>query len=315
MALVIQDPWKVSAIIPVYKGEAFIANAIESVLAQTYDNIEVIVVNDGSPDRSRSKIEPYLRDKRVLYVEQPNAGVASARNTALRHASGNWIGFCDQDDEWLPHKIESQLDFLNKHPNTAMIHSDVTYVDEAGRELPHLPDFPSKAEGMCFAEVFKGNPVMTVTALVNREIIEEVGGFDASIRYSDDYDLWLRIASRYSLGYIDEPLALYRLHCGNTSSNLIGMYSSALKVVNKNLRQLPRARRLVSRGLKNNRYYQLHHQLANLHWRARSFSRAVYHGLAAVRYRPLRAVWNSIERRRRNTLRWYWVRISGLFKS
>lgn len=118
---------KVSIFMPVYRGERFISKSIESILNQTIPEIELIIVNDGSPDNSARIVSEYLSDRRVIYVEQDNRGVAAARNTALRHATGDYIGLCDQDDEWLPHKAAVQSAYLDANPQAGMVHGDVEY--------------------------------------------------------------------------------------------------------------------------------------------------------------------------------------------
>ena len=299
----------VSILIPVYKGKDYIAHAIESVLAQTYQNCELIIVNDGSPDRSADVIRPYLADPRVKYIEQRNAGVAAARNTALQHATGSYIGLCDQDDEWLPHKAEKQVAYLETHPEAGLVHGDVDYIDEKGLPLPHDPYFPAAVSGDCFPRMYMGNPVMAVAAMFRRSVVDAVGSFDPAIKYSDDYDLWLRIAARHTIGYIDEPVARYRWHAENNSHHQVSIREYTLRVLRKAERELPDACAHVPRNDRKLRYFRLYRQMAHY---ANAESRplaAVSYALKEFAWGPWRAVNNAIPVSVRNRATWYWSKI------
>ena len=130
---------RVSVLIPVYKGEAFVARAVQSALNQSFPDVEVVIVNDGSPDDSRRVLEPFLSLPNVRYVEKPNGGVASARNAGLRVATGCYVALLDQDDAWLPHKLERQVALLESRPEVALVHADVTYDGPDDGVLPHDP--------------------------------------------------------------------------------------------------------------------------------------------------------------------------------
>ena len=299
---------RVSIVMPVYKGERFIARAIESVLGQTYPHIELIIVNDGSPDSSAEIIKPYIADGRVKYIEQKNAGVAAARNTALQHATGTYIGLCDQDDEWLPHKAEKQMEYLGAHPEAGLVHGDVDFIDEFGQPLPHEPYFPAAVSGQCFARMYMGNPVMAVAAMFRRSVVDAVGSFDPAIRYSDDYDLWLRIAACHAVGYLDEPVARYRWHAENNSHHQVAIREYTLRVLRKAERELPDACSRVPLADRRLRYCRLYDQLAHC---ARAESRpfaAVGYALRAAASDPWRTANSVIPTSVRNRAAWYWSR-------
>ena len=207
----------VSVLMPVYRGERYLAEAIQSVLGQTHENLELIVVDDGSPDGSAEIVAGFREDARVRYVEQENQGVAAARNTGLGLATGKYVGFCDQDDWWLPRKLESQVGFLEAHPDVALVHGRIEYIDSAGAVMPP-PDgrmWFGEAAGACFGRLFMGNRIAVVSALVRADAITAVGPFKAHRPGVDDYDLWLRIARRFALGFQDEVVAHYRWHDTN----------------------------------------------------------------------------------------------------
>lgn len=300
------DKLLISVLMPIYKGERFVAHAIESVLGQTYPHIELIIVNDGSPDNSAAVIRHYLADVRVKYIEQQNAGVASARNTALRHATGAYIGLCDQDDEWLPHKAEKQIAYMQAHPDAGLVHGDVDYIDENGQPLPHEPYFPAAVSGQCFARMYMGNPVMAVAAVFRRSLVDAIGGFDPSIKYADDYDLWLRIAAQHAVGYIDEPVARYRWHAENNSHHQVAIREYTLRVLRKAERELPDACARVPPADRKLRYCRLYEQMAHYaNAESRPFAAASY-ALKAAAWDPWRTANNMIPASVRNRAAWYW---------
>lgn len=299
----------VSVLIPVYKGAAFVAQAIESALAQTYEDVELVIVNDGSPDDSRRVIEPYVSSPKVKYVEKPNGGVASARNAGLRSATGTYVGFLDQDDVWYPSKLSRQVAVLDRRPNVALVHSDVTYVDADGNQLPRDPYFPAKVEGSCFARFFMANPVMTCTALVRRSVIDAAGGFDEAIRFSDDYDLWLRIARHHEIAYVDEPLAMYRLHGQNESRKVAGIVTATVQVLRKALRTIPDCRALVGENNIRVRFAQLECALSQHYFSTGNWGRFGLHLVRALLNDAATARVRGLPGPAMNRLQWYRKRL------
>lgn len=296
----------VSVLIPVYKGEAFITRAIESILSQTYPAVELLIVNDGSPDNSARLIAPYLADHRVRYFEQENMGTACARNTALARACGAFIGLCDQDDEWQPHKAYVQVAYLEKHPEVALVHSDVDYIDEDGQPLQHAQNYPAPVSGYCFPQMYMSNPIQPVSAMFRREVLDEVGRFDPSIKYADDYDLWLRIASRYPIGYVDCPLARYRWHAENTSYRQVAIRSYTLKVLRKAERELPHACAELRRSDRRLRHARLYHQMAGYALTQSLPLKAVVYALRSAALNPIYMAKRLMPARVLNLAYWYW---------
>jgi len=207
----------VSVVIPVYNGERFVAQAIESVLAQTWPNIEVIAVNDGSTDGSAEVLARY--EGRVAVVEQDNCGVAAARNAGIRRARGEFIAFLDQDDWWRTEKLSRQVPVMLNNTRVGLVHTAVDHYDDASGQWtePLIPlKLQSQLVGNCFRQLLKGNVIYNSSALVRTAAIIEAGLCDTGIRGNtvQDYDLWLRIARRWELAYIPEPLAVFRVHSG-----------------------------------------------------------------------------------------------------
>ena len=213
----------VSIIVPVYNGQLFIAEAIESILSQTYHNLEIIVVNDGSTDSSEQVLKPYLHN--IKYIYQNNTGIAGAYNTGLKYCSGNYICFLEQDDIWLPHKTAKQVNYLEKTPNAGMVYSQY-YIKNSRSTSNKYSISTMDLQGKCFEDLFRrileGPTIITFSSVMIRKIVlDEVGSFDEKLHISVDYDLWLKIAFMYDIGFISEPALEYRIHDSNTSSNVL----------------------------------------------------------------------------------------------
>jgi len=225
-------PGVVSVIMPVYCGEPFICRAIESVLNQEYRDFELIVVNDGSPDGSKAVIERFLRHPLIKYVEQRNGGVAAARNTGISLAQGEFIALLDQDDSWLPCKLNVQLRRLRAAPDAALVHSWVQCIDENDLRcsctgaVEVLP-----LQGNCVGRLILGNGIAALTVVVRRIFGDQVGWFNQQFAPADDWELWLRLARRYPFLFVDEITAEYRVHAHMVSNNSHNMHEAALSVI------------------------------------------------------------------------------------
>ena len=148
----------VDVIIPVYNRERFISHTLDSVLSQTYRNVEIVIVDDGSTDRSAEIIEPYLRHNNVKYIQQENQGPAAARNAGIVSCSGDLIAFLDSDDLWLPTKLEKQVDFLMRNPAIPLVHTSRSDIDANG--IRSEADRPMDAQGYCFSDLFIRNRIV-----------------------------------------------------------------------------------------------------------------------------------------------------------
>lgn len=205
----------VSVVIPVYNGEAFVAQAIESVLAQTWPNVELIVINDGSTDRSAEVIARY--GDRLVLVEQANQGVAAARNAGMSRARGQFIALLDQDDWWRPEKLARQVPLMLSNPRVGLVHTAVDHYDQTRQQWaePLNPQArPELLVGRCFRQLLLENQIYNSTVLLRAEALRQVGLCDLSIQGNtvQDYDLWLRIAQDWELAYVPEPLVVFRIH-------------------------------------------------------------------------------------------------------
>jgi glycosyltransferase involved in cell wall biosynthesis len=194
---------KVSVIMPVHNGAKFIVPAIESVLAQSYTNYELVVIDDGSTDDSYLKIEGY-RDKLKYIPHTTQKGVCTAMNTGIRNASGELIAFLDSDDLWLPEMLHTQVDYLMDHQDVAMVHSDFQTIDDEDRIIEDSVAYCQNLRipsGYIFKELFMDSLICGITVVVRKECFERVGYLDETL-YFGDYDLWLRISKHYLIGYM-----------------------------------------------------------------------------------------------------------------
>ena len=180
--------------------------AIDSALAQTYRIDEIIVVDDGSSDGTGSLLEERYGD-RIRYVWQANAGVSAARNHGLRLARGRYIALLDSDDEWLPEKTELQVALLRAHPDFGMVLCDVRCVDLAGEtiEVVHRRTV-FREDGPALRWAIHSPALAPASAILRREVYEDVGGFDESLRTAEDIDFHLRVAQRWPMGVVESPL-------------------------------------------------------------------------------------------------------------
>jgi len=208
---------KVSIITPTYNRARFIGAAVESVLAQTLPDWELLVVDDGSTDNTREVLAPYQADPRIHYIYQPNQGQSLARNAALAKARGEFIGFLDSDDIWYFDKLERQLSAFEAHPQVHIVHGDEAIIDEQGRELSR--DNMRRYSGCITPQLLADNSVSITTALVLRECFDTLGGFDPKYGVADDYDLWLRFSARYRFHYEPGLVAGYRVMEDQISSD------------------------------------------------------------------------------------------------
>lgn len=227
-------PPVVSVIVPVYETRDYVAEALDSVLAQTFEDLEVIVVDDGSTDGGGEIARAYAeRDSRVSYIWQENAGLAAARNVGIAAARGEAVAFLDSDDLWLPEKLARQIRLLSEN---AVVHADA-YVLRAGGEVGG-ERIAAHVEGLDGADalgaLLRGNSIAVLTVLAPRSLLLTHGCFDASLRSVEDYDLWLRLAAdgvRFT--YVAEPLAVYRIRPGSLSADLVRMTETRLRVYEK----------------------------------------------------------------------------------
>lgn len=223
----------VSVVIPTYNGTRYLADAVQSVIAQTYEVLEVIVVDDGSQENIEKIVSPL--SPKVKYVRQDNAGPAAARNNGISLAKGDVIALLDDDDVWHPSKTAEQVRVLKANPKCGLVYSYPELIDESGKVIPNEAprEFPS---GSVFREFLTRNMISTPAAtLIRKEVFQEIGLFDESKECfsCEDYDLWLRIAEKYELIYCPGVLVSYRIRISGISRNLDRHLQANLFVLDK----------------------------------------------------------------------------------
>lgn len=227
----------VSVVIPTYNRERLLPEAIDSVLSQTVRASEIIVIDDGSTDKSEEVFERYSQD--IILIRQRNSGASAARNAGIRAASGSLIAFLDSDDIWLPNKLARELECFNNDPELALVHSDV--FSQKGGVRVRAKAGRKKFSGNCYFEFFSNSPEFPSlpTVVVRASAIARVGVFDESLRTSEDIDLWLRIARFFRFGFVDEPLVIRRVHGENLSNDMSKFFDTDLAVYEKALKEDP----------------------------------------------------------------------------
>jgi len=227
-----QSP-RVSVIIPVFNSAAFVAEAIESVFAQTYHDYEIIVADDGSSDNSLDVLKQF--EDRVTILPLPHRGVCATRNEAVRHSHGEFIALLDADDIWEPRKLELQVAYLDQHPEYALVYAystNFTGSNEGNVALVKKLDF----EGDIFKDIFLKNSFANSTIVMRRSVFDEMGGYDESLTAMEDYELNLRIARTHQIGRVPESLLRRRIHPDSFySSGYDNQYVYQLPVYDKQM--------------------------------------------------------------------------------
>lgn len=274
----------VSVVIPTFNRAYCIERAIRSVLAQEYEPMEVLIIDDGSSDGTQ-EIVSSINDKRIRYTYKRNGGVSSARNLGIREARGEWVAFLDSDDLWLPGKLQLQATVIGRMPEVGLVCTDWSGSGEdvffrsyiknyfmVFRTFSlHFDDiFPAKEDisvlhqdgsrttyrlysGNVFEKLLLGNFVPTSTVVAQKRFLEESGGFDESFRTAEDADLYLRFSARYQLAYVDTPTVEYALGLSDKLSDpsfYLEMNLNTLKSMERALAENPQFRPQDDRLLK-----------------------------------------------------------------
>lgn len=202
---------KVSVIIPTYNRARFIEEAIKSVLAQDFEDYEIIVVDDGSNDNTREIVKSF-KNKKIRYFFQENKGRSKARNRAISLAQGQYLAFLDSDDVFLPGKLTKQVKCLDEHPKIGMVYASALTMDENGHKLKKK--YRATSSGFIYKEVAFTVPLLIIvpTVMVRKEVIDKVGGFDEKMHSFEDVDLWRRISKEFPVLAISKPLCRIRSH-------------------------------------------------------------------------------------------------------
>lgn len=290
----------ISVVLPTFNRAVFLVEAIESVLSQTHQDHELIVVNNGRTGETEQALHRF-RD-RLRYVVHPERGAARARNRGLNEAKGDWIAFLDDDDRWLPYKLELQMACLNRYPHLGFLFSDFMAFDESGvvatsyirryfssldrnhvsfekvfKEHVPLSEFANSEhswgdgrfyQGMIFPTLLLGNFVLTSTTLAKKSLLVQLGGFCEAFEVVEDADLFLRMSLEGSAGYIDVPTAQYRLgenRLTGTDLRRLSVWQNNLQSVRSLMKNRPHLMKEYPGPIRK-RLAQLHRKIAYRHF-------------------------------------------------
>jgi glycosyltransferase involved in cell wall biosynthesis len=233
---------KVSIVIPTFNRKDFLARALESVLNQTYENYEIIVVDDGSTDGTKEFIQENFNDPRLNYFYKENEGLPSkTRNFGITKCSGEYIAFLDSDDYWFKDKLKEQVKILDQNVNFALVCSSAQ-AKKNNNDIT-INSYRYKKNGFVFWWLILRNFIITSSVIVRKSILDETGNFldTKEFKIAEDLDLWLRITRHHKIAFIEEPQLFYEFDSENISSNHISNLDYVDRVVRRNLEktQLP----------------------------------------------------------------------------
>lgn len=212
----------IDVIIPTYNRAEVLERSIESVLNQTYKSFVLHIVDDGSTDHTSEILKLYAHHPQIKIYHQDNHGVSAARNLGVLKSHHEWISFLDSDDEWLPHKLAVQVDFIRKNPHIEFVHSEEQWIRNGVRVNPKKKH--SKTDDDILIRSLHFCLISPSTVLMSRKIFEEFKGFDENLIVCEDFDLWIKILSQYEIGFISEALIKkYGGHVDQLSTKYIAM--------------------------------------------------------------------------------------------
>lgn len=207
----------VSIIIPVYNGSNYLGEAIDSALLQTYSNLEVLVINDGSNDLGLTRDLALSYGNKIRYFEKSNGGVSSALNLGIQQMRGSYFSWLSHDDVYLPDKIERQISFVMKN-NVNIVFSNYLFINSLGDKIDRKSLVKEFLEYDLTFQLLIGYPINGCAVLIEKSVFDKVGNFNIDLRYTQDYDFWLRILKYYSFNFLDVVVLKSRIHDSQDSN-------------------------------------------------------------------------------------------------
>lgn len=222
----------VSVIVPVYNRAHLVSETVKSILAQNYEFVEIILINDGSTDKSLSILREYEQrfPIKVRVIDQPNQGQIIARNNGIKKAQGHYIAFLDSDDLWMPDKLEQQIPLFNE--GVGLVYGGVELINECGKTTGFDSCDPA-IQGEIYPQLLVKNRMTGGSVVVLREALEKVGLFDPEFKAAENWDLWLRICKEYRARLVNKPVVKYRLHQNNMSKDVMLMQGAKRQIMAK----------------------------------------------------------------------------------
>ncbi|MFI5252434.1 MAG: glycosyltransferase family 2 protein [Bacteroidota bacterium] len=206
---------KVSVIIPMFNAERFLRSAVESVLGQTFADFECIIIDDGSTDSSEQIIRSYHDSRIKLLRNSNNLGITKSLNKGISESIGKYICRMDADDMCVPDRLLKQVTYLDSHLDVAVVGSWVILIDTQGRNIG-TEQYPGSSADI-MNQIFTHNPFAHSSVMIRRTVLDICGNYSANFLHNEDYDLWLRIAARFPVANIEEPLIMRRIHESNVT--------------------------------------------------------------------------------------------------
>ena len=207
----------VSVIIPTYNRSMFISNSINSILKQTFQEFEIIVVDDSSTDNTKEIVIGF-NDNRIKYIQNKvNRGAAYSRNVGIEYSNGHYLAFLDDDDEWTNDKLELQIEkFSNSSKDIGLIYCGYIYVNDGIIIKKDIQKIDGNTHSFCLNQSLGSMSL----ALIRHDCIKKIGGFDTSLPSCQDWDLWIRLSSEYEFDYVDKPLVIRNIHGNQITANV-----------------------------------------------------------------------------------------------
>jgi glycosyltransferase involved in cell wall biosynthesis len=227
---------KVEVIIPAYNAARYLPTAIESVMAQTFEDWRILLVDDGSTDETSTIIAPYRQrlGEKLLYLPKANGGLPAARNTAIRHSTAEFLALLDADDIWLPNRLEESLKVFEGRPQVGLSYGYISRVDPDGVLIDTFAERQLNGEGWIAPHIYTRAvylPCPTIT--FRKRCVDEVGMFDETMRATEDRDLWLRIALKYELALVPHLIAYYRTSPASMTTDSDRMLVAQMQFIDK----------------------------------------------------------------------------------
>lgn len=212
---------KVSIILTCYNHIKFLPTAWQNILDQTFQDYEIIALDDGSTDGTREWLE--AQQNATIIFNKTNLGTYGTLNVGLANATGEYIAVFNDDDVWMPTKLEKQVAMLDANPEIGLVHTDGYFIDGEGEERHDSPlgfDFPRTETGDILLALIYANSIIASAVMVRKSCFDELSGFNEGYFGSGDWEMWFRICEKWQAGYLSEPLTLYRVHGTNASHKL-----------------------------------------------------------------------------------------------
>lgn len=278
----------ISVVIPLYNKEQSIASTLQTVLNQTYQDFEIVIVNDGSTDHSVEEITKVL-DPRIRLIHQENAGVSAARNRGIEEAKGEYIAFLDADDEWKPDYLKTQYELTQKYPECSVFACNYEFKDTQGKVTPTIiRKLPFKGKNGILSNYFEvascsHPPICSISIMVKKNAIQSIGGFPIGIKSGEDLLTWARLAVNGKIAYAKQAYAVFNVE-GYSISEKPKRIPAEQDIVGQELKALLKAH--PSKGLRL--YNALWHKMrSSIYLRLKMRKKSIREALISIRYNPL----------------------------